>query len=845
MPFAKYVRKGREGGRRRKVSLAKKIARIVCCCCGPPPIDEDDIDAVLARERGEEEEGVGGFCFTCKKKNEDEGQTAKSKDWGGGLDGKVRPLKENGLLGKVFYPCYAGCGTIAHYYVTLRENLLRLRNLYPLLAIAQVLVMVILSREDLDRCSFDARSVTEIDAEGKQLRVVVPENNWTLPLLMTRGLVGMVTIFSMWVCWERQRYYRQLVSSPRLMQVGMLLLNAANAVLFWHMLTVLEWHYVLAHDPYDCAYYTLHSAAIALLCCGVKRSWWDFMSLIIVPATPLIYLNTTFDLRWAVYILQTPMAAMLAIKLFRCFQDVRLLLVPAFLVLMHLGFSCLLLFVQSALMVVLRDLLGDVVGSLLLCLCIWIIPSTIEWVEDEELADLQAVGDAETAREALDKIREKHRVPKGYETLYEVNKARQDATRLKELMTGQNPDMYAELNRMYQDGDSKAGSRVGDSRAMGSTAPPLTMEQRRGDLAALRGTVLDNNSAEFNLKNFGDDQKRLHSQFSDAPGKAMSAKDPRRSSRDMSRPVSVASAGSVDIDVSGVSRLSRSPVTPRNSSGAGEAVAAVQDQSPHYNNHQHQQTTPPPQGRGTSMRHFSARSQNSMASGVSHASANGGGGGGPPAPPRAVPDGFAINLNMLPQEGRTIVLKEDIRQGANLALSMPPSPSGSQSWGPAEDVLRRNDSAMGGSPSRASTSSRATPNGMPKKSPGSGNQPPPAMPHVGSGVATPRFAGGADDDAMSVSCGMGRGRGRGRGASTSSTPLPPTGLLPPPGVPPGMLSPPASSLHPLPPAPVKPLPRALDKGPPPVPGGGGNSGGNRPPPPAGPPASVRPRSKPK
>ena len=52
-----------------------------------------------------------------------------------------------------------------------------------------------------------------------------------------------------------------------------------------------------------------------------------------------------------------PLAALLATKLYRVFQDVRLLLVPAFLVLLHMSMSCLLLWLKSALLVVVRDLL--------------------------------------------------------------------------------------------------------------------------------------------------------------------------------------------------------------------------------------------------------------------------------------------------------------------------------------------------------------------------------------------------------------------------------------------------------------------------------------------------------
>ena len=42
--------------------------------------------------------------------------------------------------------------------------------------------------------------------------------------------------------------------------------------------------------------------------------------------------------------------------------------VPCFMVLLHLGFSCLLLFTTSAFMHVLRDIFGDVLGLLMLAL---------------------------------------------------------------------------------------------------------------------------------------------------------------------------------------------------------------------------------------------------------------------------------------------------------------------------------------------------------------------------------------------------------------------------------------------------------------------------------------------
>jgi hypothetical protein len=800
VPFAEYVRKGREK-RLRSVPLATKIARTICCCGAAPEADDDDIDAALARERAQSK-GLWSRCFS-RGKEDDGGQAAKSRDWGAGVDDRLAP--PTGVLGRVCFPCFVVVAVCAPYYRELREKLVRLRNVYPLFGMAQALGMVVISRQDLSAVSFDERSDMRPTADGTQVRIAVPENNWTLPLHLSRQLVCMVALFAMWVCWERQRYYRQLVSSPALMQAGLLLINVSSVALFAHLHYVLEWHYVVAQDAYDCAYYACHSAGIGLLCFGVKRSWWDLMSLVIVPATALVYLETGPDLRWAVYLLQTPLAAMLALKLFRVFQDVRLLLVPAFLVLLHLGFSCLLLYLHSTLIVILRDLLGDVVGCLLLCLCIWVIPGTIEWVEDEDLADLQGVGDAETAREQLEKIREKRRVPKGYETLYEVNKARQDAERLKELVSGQNPDMYAELQNLY----SRSSSRAASVQSRNSAAP-LPLEQRRGDLAALRSSVLESNGAAFDYASFGA-PPRPNSHFSDAPGKSLAQTDPRRS-RDFSRPPShassVASAAAVELDVSAVSHLWRSPVTPR----VGGAASAA-EVSPGHGHTPHVLL-----GRERSYSQMSVSSQGSAASAASHhshhshAAYSQAPSAAPPPPsapgnpqaPRAVPDGFAIQLDKLPQEGRKFVLKESLRQDAALDASgarFAPSPAAS--LGPAERDLRRNDSAMS-SASSPPRSSRATPNGRPKKSPGAGRgyaPPPPGMPpgtprtgppmsSAGWGMLMHRTPGpdaadygsragsvSGDDDAMSV-------------ASVSS-------VRPPPPVP-------------LPHGPARPLPPVAD-----------------------------------
>ena len=726
VPFAEYVRKGREQGRRRP-SLARRLAQKVCCCCSSSRADADlgdedgrDLDAAVARERGGSR-GRGSGCFACfrgRGAKDEGGQTSKSKDWGAGVDEAGRPVPPAGLLARICFPCAAFGAVCAPYYTETREKLVRLRNLYPLVALAQGVAMVWLSRHDLSRSTFDARSQMKLHDGGKQVVVEVPESNWTVPLVLSRQLVGLAAVFAMWVCWERQRYYRQLVSSPRLMQLGMLLLAVGNGAMFLHLQYHLRWHFTpVQGETWECVYYTCRSAAIGILCFGVKRSWWDLMTLVVVPATALVYLMAPLALRFVVFVVQMPLAAMLALKLFRCFQDVRLLLVPAFLVMIHMGLSCMLLFVHSVLLVVLRDLLADVVGCLLLCLCIWIIPSTIEWVEDEELADLQGIGDAETARQELDKVRVQHRVPKGYETLYEVNKARQDAKRLKELLTGHNPDMFAQLNRVY------TPDLLGSDRGEVPTSP-LTIEQRRADLYAMRGDILDTNRGGFDYSAFGAAKRSTpkplgaNSRFSDAPGKSIAQMDPRRS-LDSSRAPSVASAGSVDLDVSGVSHLWRSPATPRSQAGGTTSHAQALSHAPHGRERSYSQ-----------MSDSSRASEGGMSASSASSSLFAGTSQGQPAAPRAVPDGFAIQLDKLPQEGRQLVLKESlreqVRQRASLAQAASPS-----SWGPAEEALRRNDSAMGGgSPGTVAGKAyegRATPNGRPKKSPGGGrgNKPPP------------------------------------------------------------------------------------------------------------------------
>ncbi len=59
-------------------------------------------------------------------------------------------------------------------------------------------------------------------------------------------------------------------------------------------------------------------------------------------------------------------------RLFKVFQDVRLLLVPAFLTLLHLAMSSIMLYTNAATFHILRDVLGDVAGCLLLGMVIWV-----------------------------------------------------------------------------------------------------------------------------------------------------------------------------------------------------------------------------------------------------------------------------------------------------------------------------------------------------------------------------------------------------------------------------------------------------------------------------------------
>ena len=40
------------------------------------------------------------------------------------------------------------------------------------------------------------------------------------------------------------------------------------------------------------------------MCFGIKRSWWDVLSLAVVPATAMVYLLAPLSLRFGVFVLQ-------------------------------------------------------------------------------------------------------------------------------------------------------------------------------------------------------------------------------------------------------------------------------------------------------------------------------------------------------------------------------------------------------------------------------------------------------------------------------------------------------------------------------------------------------------
>eukprot|EP00281_Chroomonas_sp_CCMP1168_P025449 CAMPEP_0206226332 /NCGR_PEP_ID=MMETSP0047_2-20121206/8044_1 /ASSEMBLY_ACC=CAM_ASM_000192 /TAXON_ID=195065 /ORGANISM="Chroomonas mesostigmatica_cf, Strain CCMP1168" /LENGTH=129 /DNA_ID=CAMNT_0053649431 /DNA_START=92 /DNA_END=478 /DNA_ORIENTATION=+ len=126
-----------------------------------------------------------------------------------------------------------------------------------------------------------------------------------------------------------------------------------------------------------------------------------------------------------VYALQLPVWVLLSARLYSAFQDLRMLLVPAFLVAAHLGLSCLLLYTNSVIFHVLRDIIGTIAASVLLSLLVWTLPGAIEWVGDDEMTDLQAIADVEPlnreAREAAEIAAKSKALGEAFPSLYDAN----------------------------------------------------------------------------------------------------------------------------------------------------------------------------------------------------------------------------------------------------------------------------------------------------------------------------------------------------------------------------------------------------------------------------------------
>jgi hypothetical protein len=188
--------------------------------------------------------------------------------------------------------------------------------------------------------------------------------------------------------------------------------------------------------------------------------------------------------------------------------------------------------------------------------------------------------------------------------------------------------------------DSRAsrGGSVHSRSSMGGGAQS-TSDQRHADLGTLPGANSHNTGANSN--------NSVQPSHTPPPPAAHFVRNSRSRSCDSlapSRANSAASAGAVDLvlDVSGVGdgvRVRddwRSPVTPRPGSFA-------QQQQQQLHQHTSAYLPPPP----------------STGGGVSRS-----GGEGVPSPPQAVPDGFAIQLDMLPDPKRGYVLKEEVRAGS-------------------------------------------------------------------------------------------------------------------------------------------------------------------------------------
>jgi len=286
-----------------------------------------------------------------------------------------------------------------------------------------------------------------------------------------------------WILWERQRYYRQFVSSVHLMQLGALLAVTANLLEFAHVAGVLRFDFVVASSTPDGLHLLFRALGLALLSAGVRLSAWDLATVLASSAVGVVYFAAP-SLALLVYFLQVPAGALLAYNLHRAFQDMRLVISPVVLCLVHAALSALLLATNNVLFHSLRDVLADAAGWMVLSLSVWVVPGAIEWVEDEEITDLQVVGDGQAAAQALAEARARHAVPAGFSSLYEVNRAREDARKLAAIMRGEDPGAFAELEGLY------GPSSLGPSRRRTPAAPPpqplgaLALGSRPGSAAS-------------------------------------------------------------------------------------------------------------------------------------------------------------------------------------------------------------------------------------------------------------------------------------------------------------------------------------------------------------------------
>ena len=171
-------------------------------------------------------------------------------------------------------------------------------------------------------------------------------------------------------------------------QVGSALLVASNWALFVLLNYMMQWRFIMVSHYLDLSYYVLHHGCVSLLCFGSKKSWGNYFLLPMFASTPLFYLYVPHTMALT-YVSIIPSGIMLGVRLFRTFHDLRMLLIPIFLVGLHTGMSCLMLFTNSVIFLVLRDVVGTCAGCGLLALVVWTLPASIEWVDDDELTDLR------------------------------------------------------------------------------------------------------------------------------------------------------------------------------------------------------------------------------------------------------------------------------------------------------------------------------------------------------------------------------------------------------------------------------------------------------------------------